>query len=51
MSEQAQLTRVVCALLGSTNYSCLSRETITAIVNQARDVVAEINREAPCKTQ
>ncbi len=43
MNEQEQLTRIVAALLGTTNYSCLDRQTISNIVAQARDVVQEIN--------
>lgn len=54
-----QLTQIVAALLSTTNYSCLDRQTISNIVAQARDVVAEINKslqltgtseEQPCTT-
>jgi hypothetical protein len=45
MNERDQFTTIVAALLGSTSYSCLSRETISNIVDQARAVVKEINKE------
>ena len=39
-----QLTAITAALLTGTNYSTLSKTVIKGIVDQAADIVAEINR-------
>jgi hypothetical protein len=44
VNEREQLTLVTAALLNSMSYSNLSKETIKALLDQAQDVVSEINK-------